>query len=218
MTPCSVPGLGLRSAIQQRQPSSISRQTRAKIHSEKGRPKSDTIFLRMGCFNVCSQMSCAGRRRLWIIGMTFSLSAASLLAASGLVEAETSDDPILHRLANVDRFAFGGVGYAGVISQGEKDYRLVFARTSALADFERLFAVGNLQAKCYALAAIHDLDHMRFVELSLPLHDLLAQVETMSGCIVSRQNLSTIIARMEAGDLPRRRKSALGTSHKSLAN
>jgi hypothetical protein len=36
-----------------------------------------------------------------------------------------------------DRFAFGGVSYAGVISQGEKDYRAVLSRPTALADLRR---------------------------------------------------------------------------------
>ena len=130
----------------------------------------------------------------------FGLLAVWLLAA-----AETPSDPALNRLAHVDHFAFGGVGFAGVTSLGEKDYRLILARPSALADFERLFAVGNIQAKCYALAAIHDLDHRKFAELASRLRNSKGQVRVMSGCIVSQQALSSVVARVEAGAFSPRR-------------
>jgi hypothetical protein len=57
--------------------------------------------------------------------------------------AREGTDPTFDRLAKVDIFAFGGIGYAGMTSPGEKDYRLILSRTSAEADFERLFLVGQ---------------------------------------------------------------------------
>jgi len=71
----------------------------------------------------------------------------------------------VERLAKTGVFAFGRVGYAGIISPGEKDYRTVFNRGSAKTDFEKLYSTGNLQAKCYALAGIHMLNPTRFSEL-----------------------------------------------------
>jgi len=74
--------------------------------------------------------------RAWIL--------ASLILVS-IANAGDSSDSVLERLAKVDRFAFGGTGFAGVISRGEKDYRVILSRPSAEADFEKLFAVGNAQ-------------------------------------------------------------------------
>jgi len=65
--------------------------------------------------------------------------------------------------------------------------------------YEKLFAVGNIQAKCYALVAIHNLDPRKFAELASRLRNSKDQVRIMSGCIVSQQALSSIIARVEAG-------------------
>lgn len=127
------------------------------------------------------------------------VKASVFLLVAGFLAAETPTDPVLNRLAHVDHFAFGGVGFAGVTSQGEKDYRLILARPSALADFEKLFEAGNIQAKCYALIAIHDLDQRKFAELSLPLRQSKDKVKVMSGCIVSQQALSSVIARVDAG-------------------
>jgi hypothetical protein len=52
--------------------------------------------------------------------MRFSIIAALLLATAA-AQSGGLRDSTLDRLTKVNRFAFGGIGYAGVISQGEKD-------------------------------------------------------------------------------------------------
>ena len=108
-------------------------------------------------------------------------------------------DAVIERLAKVGVFAFGPVGYVGIISPGEKDYRTVFNRSAALEDFEKLYSAGNVQAKCYALAAIHRLDPTRFKELVQPLRNSKETVTTMSGCIMSHEALGDIIKQIESG-------------------
>ena len=110
-----------------------------------------------------------------------------------------SPDAVVERLAKTGVFAFGPVGYAGIISPGEKDYRTVFNRSSAKVDFEKLYSTGNLQAKCYALAGIHMLNPTRFSELVQPLRDSKETVTTMSGCILSREAFGDIIKQIESG-------------------
>lgn len=88
------------------------------------------------------------------------LTAMLLLAVP-----QTTQDTVLDRLSKVERFAFGRIGFAAVISSGEKDYKTVLARSTALADFEKLFEVGNIQTKCYALVGIHKLNPTQFNEL-----------------------------------------------------
>ncbi len=108
-------------------------------------------------------------------------------------------DALIERFAKTGVFAFGPVGFAGITSPGEKDYRTVFNRTSALADFEKLNSDGNAQAKCYALAGIHRLNPTRFKELVQPLRNSKETVTTMSGCIMSRAALGDIIKQIESG-------------------
>jgi hypothetical protein len=130
--------------------------------------------------------------RLWIV-------AAVLLAMAIALEAE-SVDSTFDRVAKVDVFAFGPTGYAGVISQGEKDYKLILSRPSAMADFERLFSAGNPQAKSYALVGIRAIKPNRFKDLSSSLRDSKENVTTQSGCIVSHESLGTVLKHIEAGD------------------
>jgi len=107
-------------------------------------------------------------------------------------------DVVLEQLAKIERFAFGPTGYAGDMSEGEKDYRTVLERSTALADFEKLFTEGNIQAKCYALVGIHRLDAGRFNELARSLRKSDETVTTIRGCIVLRVPFTQILERIAA--------------------
>jgi hypothetical protein len=112
--------------------------------------------------------------KLWLITALLFLT----------VPESTQPDTVLDRLSKVERFAFGPTGYAGVISAGEKVFRIVLARSSDLTDFEELFAEGNIQAKSYALVGIHKLSPTRFKKLTRPLRDSRESVTIMEGCII----------------------------------
>jgi hypothetical protein len=85
------------------------------------------------------------------------------------------------------------------ISSGEKDYKIILARTSAAADFEKLYSEGNLQAKCYALVGIHKLNAVRFKDLASPMRSSRKIVATMHGCIVSKEAFGDVIKQIESG-------------------
>ncbi len=122
------------------------------------------------------------------------------LVIAGIARSAESSDTIVDRLAKVDLFAFGGVGFAGVISPGEKEYRAVLASPCAETDFEKLLASGNPQAKCYALVGIRQLDPEKFKALSASLRSSKEQVPTMRGCMMSHQAMSDLIERIGAGN------------------
>jgi hypothetical protein len=126
-------------------------------------------------------------------------AVALILATVAIAQSDKTADAVLDRLANIDRFAFGGIGYAGVTSDGEKDYKLILSRPTALRDFERLYSSGNLQAKCYALVGIRRLAPGRFEELSKSLLASKQSVLTQSGCIVSSEAFGAIVNHIQAG-------------------
>jgi len=130
--------------------------------------------------------------RLWIF--------LAMLVLTASARAGEPTDRAVERLAKIDRFAFGGIGYAGVTSQGEKDYKLVLSRPSAMADFERLLLIGNPQAKSYALVGIRALNPSRYKELSPSFRDSKGEVVTQSGCIELHESPATVLKHMEARD------------------
>lgn len=125
-----------------------------------------------------------------------------VLCSVSPVIANDTVDAAVNRLSTVERFAFGGVGFAGVISKGETDFRLVLAQPKpiALSTFERLYAVGNPQGKSYALAGLKKLAPQRFTELVAALGKSTEEVEVMRGCIVSHEPLPDVAKQIGQGE------------------
>jgi hypothetical protein len=128
--------------------------------------------------------------RMWVIS---ALLFFPILQPAQRVDAD------FERFSKIGVFAFGGVGFSGATSAGEKDYKAILSRPSAKADFERLYSSGNIMAKCYALVGIHRLSPQRFRELARPLHNSKEQVVTMHGCIMCHETLGVIINQIESG-------------------
>ena len=82
-----------------------------------------------------------------------------LLSSVSPVLADNTVDAAVNHLSTVERFAFGGVGYAGVTSKGESDFKFLLAqpKPASLNAFERLYAIGNAQGKSYALSGLKKL-------------------------------------------------------------
>ena len=115
--------------------------------------------------------------------------------------ANDSVDAAVNRLSTVEKFAFGGVGYAGVTSKGEIDFKFVLAQphSTALSAFEKLYATGNTQGKSYALAGIKKLAPQRFKELAAAIGKSTDEVEVMRGCIVSHEALRDVAKQIDQG-------------------
>ena len=124
-----------------------------------------------------------------------------VLCSISPVLADDTVDAAVNRLSTVERFAFGKVGFAGVISQGETDFRLVLAqpKTMALNAFEKLYAIGNSQGKSYALSGLKKLATQRFEELVAALGKSTDEVAVMRGCVVSREPLPNVAKQIGQG-------------------
>jgi hypothetical protein len=85
------------------------------------------------------------------------------------------------------------VGFAGTVSQGQKDYEAILLLPSAKADFEKILTSGNPQAKAYALNGICRLDPIRFSVLAEQLRTQTTKVLTAHGCILGMETLGSIV-------------------------
>jgi hypothetical protein len=117
------------------------------------------------------------------------------------VLADDTVDAAVNRLSTTERFAFGGVGYAGVTSKGETDFKFVLAQPKPTARnaFERLYAIGNPQGKSYALSGLKKLAPERFAELVATFAKSTESVEVMRGCIVSHEPLPEVAKQIGRG-------------------
>jgi hypothetical protein len=124
-----------------------------------------------------------------------------LLCSVSPVLADDRVDAAVKRLSAVEWFAFGGVGYAGVTSEGEIDFKVLLAqpKPTALNAFERLYATGNPQGKSYALCGLKKLAPQRFMELVAALEKSTDEVKVMRGCIVSHELIPTVAKQIGQG-------------------
>lgn len=125
----------------------------------------------------------------------------AFLVTAGLAQTQMPPDLTFERLAAAKRFAIGGVGYAGTMSEEEKDFRVILARPSSKEDFERLFTIGNPQAKAYALLGLYVLKSPKFKELASHPQLEMITLHTQSGCIVRAEVLTEVIGRIERGEV-----------------
>jgi len=131
---------------------------------------------------------------------TWPLTLLVLFSIAPVLAYDTVDAAV-NRLSTIERFAFGGVGYAGVTSEGEADFKFVLAlpKSTALNAFERLYAVGNPQGKSYALSGLKKLAPERFAERDATLAKSTDEVEVMRGCIVSHELLPKVAKQIGQG-------------------
>jgi len=119
-----------------------------------------------------------------------------------LSSAQDKVSPSLERLATAEVFAFGGVGFAGQTSPGERDFKIVLAQSKdiALESFEKLYVSATAQGRRYALAGIRKFNPDRFKELMLSIWDSKEPLRTMSGCIIETRALGAVAVELESGD------------------
>lgn len=140
------------------------------------------------------------RRHALSVSLILTLSPPVILPrATNSPHRSTPRDRIVSRLARVCEFAFGGVGFVSAISQGETDYRRILSRPSAAADFETVFAIGNRQAKCYALVGLRQLNPRRFEALASALQSSRAEVAVARGCVEIEHPMAEIVNRIRSG-------------------
>jgi hypothetical protein len=123
------------------------------------------------------------------------LGAAVLLVLTSV--AALAGDP-LKKLASVHDFAFGGIGAAGVISEGEIAFREVLKRPSAEKDFLELLSKGNAQGRCYALVGLRHLNPKAYAVRAERFTQDKTKVSTIGGCIVMVQPMSSVAATIGA--------------------
>lgn len=131
---------------------------------------------------------------------TATLLGATLLIGGG--QYVQNPPPLAaEKLTSIQLFAFGGVGFAPKISDGERAFRVVMEKPhdEALQTMETVFANGTVEAKSYALAGIHALALHRFDALYQSVAHSPQKVHRMQGCILFEDTLQQIAKQIRDG-------------------
>ena len=115
------------------------------------------------------------------------------------VTASVSIPQATERLKKATIFAFGGVGFAGTMSDEETAFHVICSSTDASALFSTIYSQGTDEAKLYALSGLHRLDKGSFDALAKALDEKNPKVMTMSGCLVIPRDAADVVAGIDAG-------------------
>jgi hypothetical protein len=134
-----------------------------------------------------------------------TILAVAVASVALLPVASRSSTEQPKSLAQVEEFAFGGVGIAGTPSQGEQLFRSVMEQSDALATFRNILNnKGTAAAKLYALCGIRLLAPNDFQTAAEPLLKSNDTVTTIGGCMLSTQRVADVARNISSGsyDLP----------------
>lgn len=127
------------------------------------------------------------------------LIASTVLAQFGVSLAGASQNSAAGDLAAAKLFAFGGVGAAGIMSEGERNLRAVLGQSDASQRLQVAFAQATLAGKLYILVGLRRCDpaaYQRVVDSVARPND---DVEIARGCMISREPFRQLLSQIRDG-------------------
>ena len=115
----------------------------------------------------------------------------------GAIHEITAAEP--RSLAEVQEFAFGGVGVAGIESQGERFFREAMQRDDALSLLKNVLRNGTSAGKLYALCGIRLLAEKEFSAAAAPLLKSSETVTTIHGCALATEPVAMVARQISDG-------------------
>jgi hypothetical protein len=121
------------------------------------------------------------------------LSCTTRLEAAAPINADAT-------LRTVGRFALGGTGYAGTMSEGERALRTILTHSDAIARLTSALPEASPAGQLYALLGLRARDRDAYKQALAKYGQRRVTVETMSGCIVQRESFRDLAEQIDHGD------------------
>jgi len=131
--------------------------------------------------------------------LTITLIIGIIRAQSGISVTATSESPPARDLAAAKSFAFGGVGVAGLMSEGERNLRAVLERPDASQQLQAALAHATPAGQLYILVGLRRCDHAAYQKILGSLARPNADVEVARGCMVSREPFRQLLSEIQEG-------------------
>jgi hypothetical protein len=138
----------------------------------------------------------------WLSSRTLFSSVAFALTLFFAANGSFGARPSIHgeALLEISTFAFGDVGRANHLSEGELKFREVLGSRNALGTFREILQRGTPAAKAYALCGIRTLAPDEFDAAVKSAAGSGLTVRTMSGCIIRVKKFPTLVAQIRNGN------------------
>ena len=131
--------------------------------------------------------------------LTVTLIAGFMLEQSGVSAAATSENSAARDLAASKSLAFGGVGVAGLMSEGERNLRAVLERPDASQQLQTALSHATPAGKLYILVGLRRCDRAAYQKVFDSLARSNDDVETARGCMISREPFHQLLSGVQDG-------------------
>lgn len=131
--------------------------------------------------------------------LTVTLIAGIILAQSGVSVPATSENSAARDVAAAKSFAFGGIGVAGLMSEGERNLRAVLERPDASQQLQAALAHATPAGELYILVGLRRCDRAAYQKIFGSLAVPNDNVEVARGCMISREPFRQLLSQIQDG-------------------
>src|SRR5438874_775949 len=131
--------------------------------------------------------------------LSVTLIMGIMLSQADISLAATSVNSAVRYLAAAKSFAFGGVGVAGIMPQGEGNLRAVLQQPDASQQLQAAFVHATPAGQLYILVGLRRCDRPAYQKIfdSVPRHN--DAVEVAHGCMISRETFRQLLSEIQDG-------------------
>jgi uncharacterized protein with GYD domain len=127
------------------------------------------------------------------------LIAAILLSQFGISAATSSENSAARDLAASKSLAFGGVGVAGLMSEGERNLRAVLEQPDPSQQLQAALARATPAGKLYILVGLRRCDRTAYQKVFDSLGRPNDDVEVVRGCMISKEPFRQVLSQVQDG-------------------
>src|SRR6476659_3650552 len=131
--------------------------------------------------------------------LTIMLIAGFVFSRSGISAATSSENSAALELAAAKSLAFGGIGVAGLMSEGERNLRAVLERPDAAQQLQTALSHATPAGKLYILVGLRRCDRAAYQKVFDSLARPNDDVEVARGCMISREPFRQLLSEVQAG-------------------
>ena len=131
--------------------------------------------------------------------LSVTLIMGIMLSQADISFAATSENSAVRDLAAAKSFAFGGVGVAGLMSEGERNLRAVVERPDASQQLQAALSHATPAGELYMLVGLRRCDRVAYQKIFASLPRPNADVEVARGCMISREPFRQLLSQIQDG-------------------
>jgi len=131
--------------------------------------------------------------------LMFMLIAGIVLLQPGISSGTSSENSAVRDLATAKSLAFGGVGVAGLMSEGERNLRAVLERPEASQQLQTALAHATPAGTLYILVGLRRCDRATYQKVFDSLARPTDDVEVVRGCMISKEPFRQLLSQIQDG-------------------